>query len=95
MRLERCHHCVRQHCGPVLRAFAVANDDLRVVEVDILDPQAKGLHQPKAASVQQLNDQQVAPIHVVQQAFHFLDGKHYRQARRSPGTNDVVEPGGD
>ncbi len=44
---------VRQHTDPIARALALADDDLMLGEVEILDPQAEAFHQSESAAVEQ------------------------------------------
>ena len=44
---------LRQEGHTILVPFALADDHLQPVKVEVLDPQAKTLHQPQSAAVQQ------------------------------------------
>jgi hypothetical protein len=53
MFLERYDQAFRQHGDPILHAFVIVHDDLRLGNVEILDTQSQTFHQPQPATTQQ------------------------------------------
>jgi hypothetical protein len=51
--LERYDQAFRQHGDPILHAFVIVHDELRLGNVEILDTQSQTFHQPQPVSVQQ------------------------------------------
>ena len=50
MFLERYDQAFRQHGDPILHAFVIVHDDLRLGNVEILDTQSQTFHQPQPAT---------------------------------------------
>ena len=61
----------RQHRDAVLAALAVADQDLPVAEVDVLDAQPQALEQPQAGAVQQARHQPARAVQIREQPAHF------------------------
>jgi hypothetical protein len=53
MFLERYDQAFRQHGDPILHAFVIVHDELRLGNVEILDTQSQTFHQPQPATTQQ------------------------------------------
>ena len=84
---------LRQHQGAILVALAFAHDECEPIEVHVLHAQPQGPADPHAGAVQQSRQQAVFALHPRQHGVDFLDRQHHRQALRSPGALQVVEPG--
>ncbi len=56
MLLQCWHQTHGQQGNPVLPPLSVAHGDLPPLEVDILDPQPQGLHQPQATAIQEAHN---------------------------------------
>ena len=69
----------RQEGGPVLAALAVADDDVHLVEIDILDPQPEALHQPEAGPVQQAGGEPGGAVELGQDGAGLLAAEDGRQ----------------
>ena len=61
----------RQGGRAVICAFAIANDDLAVVEIDVFDAQAQAFHQTQSAAVEYLGHEQVDSGELVEYGFDF------------------------
>jgi len=57
MHLQCGCNCVGKDRDAILLPLAVAHDDLRIVEIDVLHAQPQCLHETQAAAVQQLADE--------------------------------------
>ncbi len=93
MRLERRDHGLRQHRHPVLKALALAHDDLVPRKFHILHAQPHSLHQAHPAAIQQRGDQRVRAGQARQHGLHFTYRQHHGQAFRRLGLRAVVQPG--
>ena len=63
MFLQGGNHRLRQQGDPVLCAFAIANQDLPLCKVDVLNTQPNNFADSQAAAVQQLADDLGGPGH--------------------------------
>jgi hypothetical protein len=50
---------IRQYRDPILRALSVADDDLPILELNILDAKPQGFQQAQPATVEQASDETV------------------------------------
>ena len=64
---------IGKHRYPVFIALATADQDLALIEIDILDPQAHAFHQTHARTVEQASHQTVQPLHQRQQTTRLVD----------------------
>ena len=69
LALEGRDEGVGQDGGAVIFTFSIADDDLMIAEVNILDAQAHTFHQAQAAAIEQF-------CHELRQAGHFGDDGH-------------------
>lgn len=66
---------VGEHGDAVVVALAVADDDLMVVEVYILDAQAHGFHDAQTTAVHDLGDEFLHAGQVIYHSFDFVFGE--------------------
>jgi hypothetical protein len=62
----------RENGHPVFLPLTVANDDLSLVEIDILDPQAQALHETKPGTIQQFRHEKRGPLHPAEEPLNLL-----------------------
>jgi len=82
----------RQHRNAVLPALAVADRDLLIIEIHVLDPELEAFAQPQTRSVQQTGHQPLRPVQAPKECPHLLDRQYHRHAHRALGTLDLVHP---
>ena len=58
---QRLAQAFRQHRDPVLEPFAVVNQDLVQIEVDILDSQPQDFHHAQPASIEKVGHEGILP----------------------------------
>src|SRR3954447_4989314 len=80
LALQRCSEVYWQHGHPILGAFAIANDNSGITKIDILNAQSNALHQPQAASVEQLSHEPRCAPKMPQNPMNFVAGKNHRHA---------------
>lgn len=61
---------------PVLHAFAGADGDVAVPEVEVLDPEPEHLAQAQAGAVEEHAGEAVLPRQLRKHGFHFSAGEH-------------------
>ena len=86
---QRLGEHVGQHRMPIPRPFALAHQDLRVLEVDVLDAQAQRLHQAQPRAVEQPGHQQRRTMEMGEERRDVRPGEHDRQLRRPPRPHEV------
>jgi hypothetical protein len=57
MYLQRLQQAGRQHCYSAFLAFRIANDQLVLSKINVLNSQLQAFTQPQPAAIQQLNYQ--------------------------------------
>ena len=87
---ERLDQRGREDGRPVPLPLAVADDDARLVEVDILDPQPEALHQPQARAVEQAGGQPGGAVELGQYGSRLLAAEDGRQPLGGPGSHDLM-----
>lgn len=85
VRLDRLNQAFGQHGDSILGAFPIANDDVLVLIIDILDAQTQTFEQPQSAAIEQLNRQAVFGRHALDDCSGFLFGQHGRYPLRPLG----------
>ena len=75
MRLERPAEPLREQGDTFAHAFAFADDDLAVAEIDILDAQAQALEQAEAASIEEMGHEAVIAFEVSEDGTRFCAGE--------------------
>jgi hypothetical protein len=92
VQVKRLDDSFGQDRDPVFSAFAVANDYLRVLEVDVFQPKAQGFHEPQSAAIEQLADQVERILELVEQLLNVAARQNDRQSDGLLGANDVLHP---
>ena len=82
----------REDRDPILSAFAVANQDAAVLELQILGSQPQRLGEAQAASVQQYADEPVDALQIGENALDILLAENGRQAPRASGSYHIADP---
>ncbi len=72
----------------VFHAFAVANDDLLLREVEVFDSEECFAHTPSGA-VEELNEKAVGAVHLGNDGVSFLGGEDGGEVSGLSGTNGV------
>ena len=90
--LKRQDQILRQDRNPVLGTFAVPNQDLPPLELDVFDAQPQSLSQSHASAVQHGCHESDRAAHLVKQQAHLGGSQYHRQPAWAPGGNDVVQP---
>ncbi len=93
MRSQARHDTARQHGHAVLRALAVAHDDLAACEFNVLHSQANAFHDAHARAVQQPADQAVRAGKAIEHAGDFVAREDDRKVRRRLRELDAFQPG--
>ena len=75
----------------MLSAFGVMNGDGALAEIQILHPQAHGLHQAETAAIHDLSDKFPRIFQAGEDRANFLAGHDYRGAARATGGGDGFE----
>ena len=78
----------------VLQPLAIADGNLKEVEIEVLDAQAQAFHQAQTAAVQEAGEQEVRPGQVGEQALDLGAAEDGWDAARAAGA-DVLEGQGD
>jgi len=89
---QRFAQRARKHRHPVLAALAIADGQLVALQVHVLDPQPRALHQAQPAAVEQPGHQRLPPGQALQQPHHLRARQHHRQPPRPLGTDHVLHP---
>lgn len=92
VRPERVNEVLWQQCDAVLLPLGIANHELLVAKVDVLDSQPQALEQAQARSVDESGHQPRCALQLTQHGPHFLARRHYRQAPRLLGSLDIAQP---
>jgi hypothetical protein len=92
MPAERFARVRRQQRNPILVAFAAPHDDVIGLEVDILHTQPGAFKQPKARPVEQARHELRRAAETGEDGAHLRPREHDRQAVRTAGAHEVVEP---
>ena len=92
VRLERLDHRLRQHRHAVFSAFAIAHQNLPVVEIHILYAQLQALAQAQTRPVKQARHQPPGPVKLREQSLHLGYRKYRRQPRRTFGALQTIQP---
>ena len=82
----------RQHSHSVFEALAIANKNLLAREVHILHPEPHPFHDAHPGSIKQAPDQRVHAVEPIENSGDLVVGEHDRQAPRSFGLLDLLEP---
>ena len=72
VKLQGLNNRIGQDGDAVIFAFAIADDDLMVVKVNIFDAQAQPFYHTESAAVHDLGDEFVNAGHVFKDAFDFV-----------------------
>jgi hypothetical protein len=67
------YEATRQHRDAIFRSLAVAHEDLRAAEVDILYAKAKRFHDAQASAVEQFAEQPMRSLHRAEKLLHRFD----------------------
>ncbi len=78
--LEGGVQCLGQHRDPVLGAFAIADHDQGLGEIQVFDPEADTFGEAQAAAVEQLAHQLIGEGEEAEDGFDFIFGEHCGQA---------------
>ncbi len=73
---------IRKHGDPVVFALPIADDDLAVRKIQVLDAQAHDFHETETAAIHDLHHQPVHTIHFCNDLPSLLPGKNRRDALR-------------
>ncbi len=76
MGLERLFEPRRQKGDPLAHAFAFADGDLVIIEIDIFDAEAEGLEQTQAAPVEEMNHEAVIAFEMGEDGARLGAGEH-------------------
>jgi hypothetical protein len=90
--LERRHHCLGENRHAILPTLAVANDDLRVIEVEVFHSKPQCLHEAQTASIQKLRDQMKLSFEVIEESLHIGARQNNGHSNRHPSAHDVFYP---
>ncbi len=74
---------VRKNSYPILGTFAVPDDNLILLKIDVFDPQPDAFHQPQPAAIQQHCHNTMYSGHCLQQLFNFGLGQNSWQSFRT------------
>jgi len=75
----------------VSSSLAVVNGDGALAEIQILDAQAHGFHEPEAAAIHKLGDQFPWIFKAGEDGADFLAGHHHRRSSCAAGRGNVIE----
>ena len=89
MRFEVGDEAAGQHGDAVFHAFAVANDDLLLGEVEVFDSEGKCFAHAHSGAVKELDEKAVGAIHLGDDGANFLGGEDSGEIARLSGTNGV------
>ena len=87
MGLKFRHDGVRQNGEAVVLAFAGADDDLMVAEVNVLYPQAQTFHETQPAAIQDFGHQAGSAAHFINDRHGFDMGQNSGQDLRAGGAH--------
>jgi hypothetical protein len=80
-----------QQGDAVLRALAVADDEMALAEVDVLDPEAEAFQQSEAGAVEQAGHQSIRAVELVEDGADLVAGQDRREPLGPPGRGDPAE----
>ncbi len=92
LRGQRRQHAIRQHGDPILVAFAIADEDVAPLEIDIVHPQPNRFHDAQARAVEEPADQSVDAVEAIQNRRDFGLRVDRRQSLRHARPDHAVEP---
>jgi len=84
MGLERCVQTDRQEGDSLAHAFAFADADLVVAEIDVFDPEAQDFEEAEATAVEEVDHEPIIPFELGKDGPDFGAGKDDRKLRRAP-----------
>jgi len=67
---------IGEHCDAVIAAFAIADDDLVILEIEIFDAQAQAFHEAQAAAIHDLGHEAIDATRFLNDSEGFGFGKH-------------------
>src|SRR4051794_33972100 len=80
MELERAAQAFREQRDALAHAFALADGDLPVTKVDILNPQAKAFEQAQATPVEEMGHEAIVAFEIRQDSARFDSGENDRNS---------------
>ncbi len=84
---------IGEHAGTVVFAFAIADDQLGIIEIKILVAPAQTFHQAQSTAVEQLGHQFGCTLHVAGDRQGFLFTEHAGQVAGFLGTKPLRRKG--
>ena len=72
--------------------LAVAHENFRAAEIDVLHPKAKRLHDAQTGAIEKLREQPMRSLHGTQKPLHLIDGQDDRQAPWRLRAYDAIQP---
>ena len=82
----------RKSCSAVFFSFTVSHENLTVVEIDVLDPEAETLHEPESSSVKEAGHQPLRAFQLQENCAHFVPAKYKGQSFRLLSAFNFVDP---
>ena len=92
MGLKGLDHGFGQHGDTVFSALAIADHDLAITKIDVLDPQCQAFAQAQACAVKQTRHQPLRTAQLRQQMPHFAHREHRGPSRRTLGVLQSLQP---
>ncbi len=83
---------LRENGDAILIAFARSDQDCKPIEVDILQAQAQGFHDPQATAVHQRAHQPVGLTQLAEYGLNLRAAEYHRKAPAAPGAYHVFDP---
>jgi hypothetical protein len=93
MIAQRFEQVLRQQSNLVLLSLGVADEQLTVLKVDVLDAKSKALEQAQSATINQRRHEPRGPLQLGENRPDLIARKYYRQALWLLGALHVLEPG--
>ena len=90
--LESGFDGVREHGDAVFIPFAVANDDLVPIEIDVFDTKAERFHEAQPCAIEKFGKELMNAGEGGDDAADFIAGHDQREAGGAAGANQVVHP---
>ena len=87
---KRFAQALRQERRPVLLPFPVADEEMPLAEVDVLDPEPEAFHQPEPRAVEQPGHQPGRAVELGEDRADLVAGQDDRQPLRPLGPDHVV-----
>ena len=92
LNTQRIAKRIREDRDTILSTFGIANTEVAIVEINILETKTEPLSQPQAATIQKGCDLPVWIPHVREDSMHFIRSQDHLNPHSLLATNNPLQP---